>query len=76
MIAIYTGDVFTTLDGFGSYKAHGDWGGYWANKVPSSWIAASRSTARNCGWYSERTRSGCSSGSSERSRGIQRRSTP
>jgi hypothetical protein len=34
MTAIYTWDVFTTLDGFGSYKAHGDWGGYWGKQGP------------------------------------------
>ena len=26
--AIYTFDVFCTLDGYGSYDG-GDWGGYW-----------------------------------------------
>jgi dihydrofolate reductase len=34
MTAIYTWDVFTTLDGFGSYKANGDWGGYWGKQGP------------------------------------------
>lgn len=34
MTAIYTWDVFTTLDGFGSYNAHGDWGGYWGKLGP------------------------------------------
>lgn len=34
MTAIYTWDVFTTLDGFGSYNAHGDWGGYWGKQGP------------------------------------------
>jgi len=29
MTAIYTFDVFCTLDGYGSYDANGDWGGYW-----------------------------------------------
>ncbi|KRE46852.1 deaminase [Arthrobacter sp. Soil736] len=29
-----TWDVFTTLDGFGSYNAHGDWGGYWGKQGP------------------------------------------
>ena len=32
MPAIYTFDVFTTLDGFGSH--HGDWGGYWGKQGP------------------------------------------
>jgi dihydrofolate reductase len=34
MTAIYTFDVFTTLDGFGSYDEHGDWGGYWGKQGP------------------------------------------
>jgi hypothetical protein len=28
MTATYTFDVFSSLDGFGSYDG-GDWGGYW-----------------------------------------------
>lgn len=34
MSATYTWDVFTTLDGFGSYNADGDWGGYWSKDGP------------------------------------------
>ena len=34
MTATYTFDVFTTLDGFGSYDEHGDWGGYWGKEGP------------------------------------------
>lgn len=30
MTAIYTWDVFSSLDGFGSH--HGDWGGYWGKQ--------------------------------------------
>jgi dihydrofolate reductase len=33
MAAIYTFDVFSTLDGFGSYDG-GDWGGYWGRQGP------------------------------------------
>jgi dihydrofolate reductase len=33
MTATYTFDVFTTLDGFGSYGG-GDWGGYWGKQGP------------------------------------------
>ncbi|MFI0406753.1 dihydrofolate reductase family protein [Actinomadura sp. 3N508] len=33
MTAIYTFDVFSTLDGFGSYDG-GDWGGYWGKHGP------------------------------------------
>ena len=34
MTATYTFDVFTTLDGFGSYNSEGDWGGYWSKEGP------------------------------------------
>jgi dihydrofolate reductase len=33
MTAIYTFDVFSTLDGFGSFDG-GDWGGYWGKHGP------------------------------------------
>jgi dihydrofolate reductase len=33
MSATYTFDVFSSLDGFGSYSA-GDWGGYWGKQGP------------------------------------------
>ncbi len=34
MTATYTFDVFSTLDGFGSYNSDGDWGGYWSKEGP------------------------------------------
>jgi len=34
MTATYTFDVFTTLDGYGSYNNNGDWGGYWGKQGP------------------------------------------
>jgi dihydrofolate reductase len=34
MTAGYTWDVFSTLDGFGSYGPDGDWGGYWGKHGP------------------------------------------
>jgi dihydrofolate reductase len=34
MTATYTFDVFTTLDGYGSYNELGDWGGYWGKQGP------------------------------------------
>jgi dihydrofolate reductase len=34
MAATYTWDVFSTLDGFGGYDEHGDWGGYWGKDGP------------------------------------------
>ena len=34
MTATYTFDVFSTLDGFGSYDSDGDWGGYWGKQGP------------------------------------------
>jgi dihydrofolate reductase len=30
----YTWDVFCSLDGYGSYNASGDWGGYWGKQGP------------------------------------------
>jgi dihydrofolate reductase len=32
--ALYTFDVFSTLDGFASYNESGDWGGYWGKQGP------------------------------------------
>ncbi len=34
MPAIYTFDIFATLDGYGSYGPDGDWGGYWGKQGP------------------------------------------
>ena len=34
MTAIYTWDVFSTLDGYGSYVEGADWGGYWSKQGP------------------------------------------
>src|SRR5262245_12407539 len=34
MTAIYTFDVFASLDGYGSYGPDGDWGGYWGKQGP------------------------------------------
>jgi dihydrofolate reductase len=34
MAAVYTWDVFSTLDGYGSYSSEGDWGGYWSKQGP------------------------------------------
>ena len=34
MSASYMFDVFSTLDGFGSYNSDGDWGGYWSKEGP------------------------------------------
>ena len=34
MTATYTFDVFTTVDGYGSYDERGDWGGYWGKQGP------------------------------------------
>jgi hypothetical protein len=34
MTATYTFDVFSSLDGYGSYDEHGDWGGYWGKQGP------------------------------------------
>lgn len=34
MTATYTFDIFSTLDGYGSYRPPGDWGGYWGKQGP------------------------------------------
>ena len=34
MTAPYTFDVFCTLDGYGSFGANADWGGYWGKQGP------------------------------------------
>jgi dihydrofolate reductase len=34
MTASYTWDVFSTMDGYGSYGPEGDWGGYWSKQGP------------------------------------------
>ncbi|ROP26964.1 dihydrofolate reductase family protein [Pseudokineococcus lusitanus] len=34
MTATYTWDVFSTLDGFGSFVETADWGGYWGQQGP------------------------------------------
>lgn len=34
MTALYTWDVFSTLDGYGSYVDGADWGGYWSKQGP------------------------------------------
>jgi dihydrofolate reductase len=34
MTATYTFDIFASLDGYGSYNEHGDWGGYWGKQGP------------------------------------------
>ncbi len=34
MTAVYTFDVFSSLDGYGSYDSSGDWGGYWGRQGP------------------------------------------
>ena len=34
MTASYTFDIFSTLDGYGSYGPDGNWGGYWGKQGP------------------------------------------
>ena len=34
MTATYTFDIFSTLDGYGSYGPKGNWGGYWGKQGP------------------------------------------
>lgn len=42
MTATYTWDVFSTLDGYGSFGPDGDWGGYWSKQGPE--LLAHRAT--------------------------------
>src|SRR4029450_10231104 len=57
--ATYTFDAVSTLDGYGSYNEHGDWGGFWG-RGPSSSTAGSPCTTRSSGWSSGPTRFGSS----------------
>ena len=34
MTTTYTFDIFSSLDGFGSFNEEGDWGGYWGKQGP------------------------------------------
>ena len=34
MTATYTFDIFSSLDGYGSYREPGNWGGYWGKQGP------------------------------------------
>ena len=34
MTATYTFDIFSSLDGYGTYREPGDWGGYWGKQGP------------------------------------------
>jgi len=34
LTATYTFDIFSSLDGYGSYGPGGDWGGYWGKQGP------------------------------------------
>ena len=34
MTTTYTIDIFSSLDGFGSFNEEGDWGGYWGKQGP------------------------------------------
>ena len=59
MTATYTFDVFTSLDGYGSYDpATGAATG--ASRAPSSSTTGSRRTTASSGWSSAPPRSGCS----------------
>jgi hypothetical protein len=57
MTATYTFDIFSTLDGYGSYTAKADTG---ASKVPSSSTTALLCTAQSSGWSSGPTPIGSS----------------
>lgn len=42
MPATYTVDLFSSLDGYGSYRPPGDWGGYWGQQGPELLAARER----------------------------------
>src|SRR3954471_8298381 len=52
MTAVYTWDVFSTLDGCGSYAEGADWGGYWGKQDPSCSSTAPPSSTPSSGWCS------------------------
>jgi hypothetical protein len=58
MTVTYTFDVFSSLDGYGSYSELGDWGDTGASKAQSFSITASPYTVRSSGWCSGPTPSG------------------
>ena len=49
MTATYTFDIFSTLDGYGSYTANADWGGSGASKARNSSTTALPCTAQSSG---------------------------
>jgi hypothetical protein len=52
MAATYTFDIFSTLDGYGSYGPGGDWGGYWGKHAPSFSTTALPCSTWSSGWSS------------------------
>jgi hypothetical protein len=46
--ATYTWDVFSTLDGYGSYGPDGDWGGYWGAPGPARSSEAPATSIWSC----------------------------
>jgi dihydrofolate reductase len=55
MTATYTFDIFSTLDGYGSYTANANWADTGASKAPSCSTTALPCTARSSGWSSAPT---------------------
>ena len=60
MTATYTFDIFSTLDGFGSYTANADWGGYWGKQGPEFLDHRLAVYSKSSGWSSGPTPSGSS----------------
>jgi hypothetical protein len=47
--ATYTWDVFSTLDGYGSFVEGADWGGYLREDTPVRGAQGDRRTELDCG---------------------------
>ena len=55
MTVTYTFDIFSSLDGYASYREPGDCGGNWGKQGPSCSTAAPPCTAATIEWSSEPT---------------------
>jgi hypothetical protein len=47
MTATYTWDVFSTVDGYGSFDPPADWGGYWSQQGPEL-LLGHQATVSSC----------------------------
>ena len=63
MSALYTWDVFSTLDGYGSFAEGADWGGCWGMQGPELLEHRAPSSTPSNGWFGEPRPSGRPPGS-------------